>query len=73
MKGWNAFQVQTHQIYYTSTESMKEKENHTIELEPQPETITGEKGGKSLKIGLVGNYADTEETRFLLTPEGADC
>lgn len=49
---------------------MKEKENHTIELEPQPEVITGEKGGKSLKIGLVGNYADTEETRFLLTPEG---
>ena len=25
----------------------------------------------SLKLGLVGNYADTDETRFLLTPEGS--
>lgn len=42
----------------------------TIELEPQPKLETTEATPSALTIGLVGNYADTEETRFLLTPEG---
>lgn len=42
----------------------------TIELEPQPAPSTESKGGKAIRIGLVGNYSDTDETRFLLTPEG---
>lgn len=50
---------------------MTEKEHtKTIELDPQPKLAENTKNGKSLKIGLVGNYEDTEETRFLLTPEG---
>lgn len=49
---------------------MTEKENKTIELDPQPALKEKADSGKSLKIGLVGNYSDTEETRFLLTPEG---
>ena len=44
--------------------------NNTVELEPQPKTIIQENAHKSMTIGLVGNYADTDETRFLLTPEG---
>ena len=50
---------------------MTEKEtNHTIELDPLLEQATETDNSNSLTIGLVGNYADTEETRFLLTPEG---
>lgn len=45
--------------------------NNTVELEPQPKTIIQENAHKSMTIGLVGNYADTDETRFLLTPEGS--
>ncbi|MDE7109468.1 MAG: hypothetical protein K2O49_05835 [Muribaculaceae bacterium] len=41
-----------------------------IGLEPQPEQIAVEEKTPFLTIGLVGNYADTDETRFLLTPEG---
>lgn len=50
---------------------MTEKEQtQTIELEPQPQKVASEEKLPSLIIGLVGNYADTDETRFLLTPEG---
>lgn len=42
----------------------------TIELEPAPQAVKDNTGDKGLKIGLVGNYDDTDETRFLLTPEG---
>nr|QIM10883.1 hypothetical protein Muribac1_0920 [uncultured Muribaculaceae bacterium] len=49
---------------------MTEKEKSTIELEPQPQSRKETDHEKSLRIGLVGNYEDTEETRFLLTPEG---
>lgn len=38
-------------------------------LEPQPETAVVEKSSGGIHIGLLGNYADTDETRFLLTPE----
>lgn len=44
--------------------------SNAVELETQPQVAEETSGKKSLKIGLVGNYADTEETRFLLTPEG---
>lgn len=43
----------------------------TAELDPQPQAAIKEDAPKSLTIGLVGNYADTDETRFLLTPEGS--
>ena len=43
----------------------------TAELDPQPQAAIKEEAPKSLTIGLVGNYADTDETRFLLTPEGS--
>lgn len=50
---------------------MTEKDlTQTLELEPQPETVDFEHNQGSLKIGLVANYPDTDETRFLLTPEG---
>ncbi len=42
----------------------------TIELEPQPEKAAESHASKALRIGLVANYTDTDETRFLLTPEG---
>ncbi len=51
---------------------MTEKEHtKTIELDPQPQKVEHEEKNCSLKLGLVGNYADTDETRFLLTPEGS--
>ena len=50
---------------------MTEKETtSTIELEPQLKKEEKNVNGKKLTIGLAGNYPDTEETRFLLTPEG---
>jgi len=42
---------------------------HKTHLEPEPRTATIEKPGGLIKIGLAANYADTDETRFLLTPE----
>lgn len=45
-------------------------QNNTIELEPQLKKVAGNDADKMLKIGLVANYADTDETRFFLTPEG---
>lgn len=51
---------------------MTEKESpHTVELDPMPSLEAGADNSNALKIGLVANYADTEETRFLLTPEGS--
>ena len=44
--------------------------NDPYELHPQPEQIVKEGKPASLTIGLTANYADTDETRFLLTPEG---
>ena len=42
----------------------------TIELEPQTAMTAEDTAGKAIRIGLVANYTDTDETRFLLTPEG---
>ena len=50
---------------------MIEKEiKTTIELEPLLEETVAGNSGKAIKIGLVANDRDTDETRFLLTPEG---
>ncbi len=48
------------------------KEEKSIITDPDTQTAVEAltENGKSLKIGLVGNYEDTDETRFLLTPEG---
>lgn len=43
------------------------KKNNTIE--PQTEIEIIEAVSPEIHIGLLGNYADTDETRFLLTPE----
>lgn len=42
---------------------------HTTHLDPEPQTATVDNLGGLFKIGLAANYADTDETRFLLTPE----
>lgn len=47
---------------------MTETKKH-IEASPQPMLGTLENTGGKVHIGLLGNYADTDETRFLLTPE----
>lgn len=38
-------------------------------MEPQLEPTPGQPAGGSIHIGMVGNYADSDETRMLLTPE----
>lgn len=43
------------------------KKNH--ELETQTEVEVLDQPAPGIHIGLLGNYADTDETRFLLTPE----
>lgn len=43
----------------------------TIELQPQLKEVADAVSSRSLTIGLVGNYEDTDETRFLITPEGS--
>jgi alanine dehydrogenase len=50
---------------------MNDKEiKTTIDLEPQPEQAVSDKQEKPIRIGLVANYSNTDETRILLTPEG---
>lgn len=48
----------------------RQEHKKNVELDPQPQVVTKGEPSKSMTIGLVGNYADTDETRFLLTPEG---
>lgn len=38
--------------------------------EPLEQTLIADAGAKKPVIGLAGNYQDSDETRFLLTPEG---
>lgn len=45
------------------------EEKSTMQLDPQPALQEEKEGRKSLYIGLAANYPDSEETRFLLTPE----
>lgn len=51
----------------TTTYEMSEKEN--IHPDVQPECTYDEAIDSHLKIGVVANYSDSEETRILLTPE----
>ena len=50
---------------------MTDSVNTTFDLETQLKEVIEKTGKNSLSIGLVGNYSDTDETRFLLTPEGS--
>ena len=45
------------------------EEKETIQIEPCPEMQENPTARYRLHLGLVGNYPDSEETRFLLTPE----
>ena len=47
---------------------MTEKKN-TLRLEPSPRMRTSASSGGKITVGLLANYADSDETRFLLTPE----
>ena len=51
-----------------TVQDMTETKKNTT-LEPQAETEVLEKPSAGIHIGLLGNYADTDETRILLTPE----
>lgn len=42
---------------------------HEDSLDPQPQAVANNGRPGHFRIGLAANYADTEETRFLLTPE----
>lgn len=45
------------------------EEKGTITAEPAPQLKPVNVNDKKIHIGLVGNYPESEETRFLLTPE----
>lgn len=45
--------------------------NDHLHLNPQLDPVVIEEKKASMTVGLVANYADTDETRFLLTPEGS--
>lgn len=50
---------------------MSEKTTSDINLKTKLQPVDTETMEPSLTLGLVGNYSDTDETRFLLTPEGS--
>ena len=52
------------------TTRMTSQSNSEEALNPQLQAVAEKTDESKLTIGLVGNYADTDETRFLLTPEG---
>lgn len=45
--------------------------NADLELKTKLEPVKEELSEPSFSLGLVANYSDTDETRFLLTPEGS--
>lgn len=47
---------------------MSESEKNTL-LAPEPQAAEPDLASHNMHIGLLGNYPDTDETRFLLTPE----
>lgn len=51
-----------------TTRAMAE-EKDTITAEPAPQLKPVNINDKKIYVGLVGNYPESEETRFLLTPE----
>lgn len=50
---------------------MTDNEKHIQELEPLLQAVAEKNDENKLTLGLVANYSDTDETRFLLTPEGS--
>ena len=50
---------------------MSDKINHDNDLKTQLDPVETDTIEASLTLGLVANYSDTDETRFLLTPEGS--
>lgn len=50
---------------------MAENGKQSFELDPMLQPVMEEIDEKKFVLGLVGNYSDTDETRFLLTPEGS--
>ena len=52
------------------TIKMSDKEKD-FDLQTQLQEVIEEVNDSSMTLGLVGNYSDTDETRFLLTPEGS--
>ncbi|MCH5226957.1 MAG: hypothetical protein J1F16_03955 [Muribaculaceae bacterium] len=50
---------------------MSEKTTSDIELQTQLKPVELDNTEPVLTLGLVGNYANTDETRFLMTPEGS--
>lgn len=42
-----------------------------FDLKTQLDPVVEEVADSIMTVGLVGNYSDTDETRFLLTPEGS--
>lgn len=50
---------------------MSDNTSSELDLKTKLQPVENETMDASFSLGLVGNYADTDETRFLLTPEGS--
>lgn len=50
---------------------MSEKTTIDLDLKTQLKAVETETMDSAFSLGLVANYSDTDETRFLLTPEGS--
>lgn len=51
--------------------AMSNKTTSEFDLKTKLQPVETDTMDASLTLGLVGNYSDTDETRFLLTPEGS--
>lgn len=56
-------------INFGGKEQYTMKENNSELLQPEPRETVVERHDGRLTIGMVGNYSDTDETRYFLTPE----
>lgn len=50
---------------------MSDKTTSDLDLKTQLDPVDTETMDANFTLGLVGNYSDTDETRFLVTPEGS--
>lgn len=50
---------------------MSDKTTSDLDLKTQLDPVETETMDANFTLGLVGNYSDTDETRFLVTPEGS--
>lgn len=50
---------------------MNDKTTSEFDLQTKLQPVDTDTTNPSLTLGLVGNYSDTDETRFLMTPEGS--